>query len=129
MHRALLLSLIFALSLLAPAALGKTHAEFKGSTKVDKRLYAEFKLGEGKNKLKVTVGCEENSPGTGRMRVYFYKRSPQGGWRQLNDLRILLQRSHKTKSTTFTLPEGEYKVYVNVNKVDYEFKLEDAAED
>lgn len=114
--------------LLAPAVMGETYAEFNGSTKVDKRLYKEFDL-KDKTKLKVTVGCEENSPGTGRMRVYFYKRSPQGGWRQLNDLRILLQRSHKPKSKTFSLPEGEYKVYVNVNKVDYQFKLEDAESD
>lgn len=122
----LLLVFMFA-CLVGVPALGKTHAEFNGRALQEKRMDKVFNLnGDGNQKLKVTLSCSETGSGSGRMRVYFHQRSPQGGWDQIDHLRVMIQGDQAEKSDTFVLPPGEYKVTVTASKLKYSFKLEDA---
>ena len=120
-----ILFVIFAL-LGAGPAFAETYIDESGSVDKEKRISKNFRLdASGKTKLKVTVGCSDNSSGKGTMRVTFYQRSPQGGWNQIDKLRMTLRNQKKT-SKTFSLPSGEYKVQITVQRVRYLFKLEDA---
>ncbi|MGB1123693.1 MAG: hypothetical protein ACPG4Q_00685 [Phycisphaeraceae bacterium] len=113
--------------LLACTIEAKTHAQYSGDVYHQVRHNKDFKVtGQGKQKLRVTMACHSNKAGSGSMRVYFYKRSIQGGWNQMTDLRIHINGSIKETSDTFHLPPGDYKLQIKVRRVEYSFKLEDA---
>ena len=121
-----LLSLTLMLCLLTTGVDAKTYVTANGDVYHTRTIEKTFKItGEGQRKLKVTMSCDANKAGNGTMRAYFFKRSPQGGWNQIDHLKIQVHGSLKETTDTFTLPEGEYKCEIKVRRVKYSFKLED----
>jgi hypothetical protein len=99
------------LCLVPVGALAKTYVEKSGDPYHQEKTTKKFTLkGDGKQKLRITLGCESNKSGTGTMRVYFYQRSPQGGWDQIDGLRIHINGSQDETSDTFSLPAGEVQL-------------------
>jgi len=122
-----LLLISFLLILMSPAVIAGTYAEYKGDVYHQETHVKDFKItGDGKQKLKLTMACDANKSGGGSYRVYFYKRSPQGGWDQIEELRQIRHKDLKKTSDYFYLPPGDYKLQVKVRRMKYEFKLEDA---
>lgn len=110
-----------------PSVFAKTYAEYKGDVYHQETHVQDFKItGDGKQKLKLTMACHANKSGGGSYRVYFYRRSPQGGWDQIEQLRVIRHGNLKKTSGHFYLPPGDYKLQVKVRRVKYEFKLEDS---
>ena len=121
----LAIALLFCLS--ATAAQAATYVDESGDIHHEKKTTKKFTLGgEGKQELRLTLSADSNKSGSGTMRVYFYKRSPQGGWDQIDHLRIQINGSQKQTSDTFKLPPGEYMCQIKARRVKYTFKLEDA---
>lgn len=104
-----------------------THVNESGSADREQRMDRSFRVG-GQTELKLTIGCQSNSNGRGHLRVYFYQRSPQGGWDQITDLRILLTANQDRTSDTFTLPPGQYMMTISARRMDYLVLLEDNEE-
>lgn len=126
MHRITAFLMICSL-LFTASAQAESYIDESGSVDKEQRIVRKFTLsGSGKTKLKLTVGCRDNSGGKGTMRVTFYMRSPQGGWNQIDKLRLIL-RNQKERSTTFSLPSGEYMTQITVQRVAYKFSLKDAS--
>lgn len=127
MKTATLPLLALVMSVLANSLYAKTHVEASGDVYHEQKIVRKFNIGgEGKQKLRLTMGCVSNKAGSGTMRVYFYRRSPQGGWDQMEQLRVQINGSRKETSDTFFLPPGEYQCQIKVRRVKYTFKLEDA---
>lgn len=120
-----LLSLTLLLTLLLPTdtVLGN-FAHWQGDVYHEKKMTKKFRVsGSGKQTLKLTLNCTSNKAGSGSMRAYFYMRSPQGGWNQIDDLRIIIHGNKKESTGTFRLPPGEYMVMLKVRRVAYRFTL------
>lgn len=122
-----LLLISFLLILISPVISAGTYAEYKGDVYHQETHVKDFKItGDGKQKLKLTMACHANKAGGGSYRVYFYRRSVQGGWDQIEELRVIHHGDLKKTSDYFYLPPGDYKLQVKVRRIKYEFKLEDA---
>ena len=117
---------LFVVGLFTASAQAETHADWSGDVYHEKKHVTTFQVeGEGKQKLRLTVSTNNNKSGSGKMRVYFYKRSPQGGWDQIDELRLHIDKNVDNSSDTFHLPAGEYMVQVKVRRMKYSFKLAD----
>lgn len=127
MRHAAQLTLALLFCLVAAGVQAATHIDESGDVNHEKKTTKKFTLGgEGKQELRLTLSADSNKSGSGTMRVYFYKRSPQGGWDQIDHLRIQINGSQKETSDTFKLPPGEYMCQIKARRVKYSFKLEDA---
>jgi hypothetical protein len=111
--------------LLAAPSMAATHVRASGSASSEEREDYNFRLAQN-TEVEVTVSCSRNARGAGHLRVYFYERSPQGGWRQIRELRMAFRDNQPEITGKFTLPAGEYAVTVSARRMDYSFVLADA---
>jgi hypothetical protein len=122
-------ALIALVALLLPLpSLAEVHVRDSGSASHEVRNDHVFRLAEG-GEVEVTLSCSRNARGAGHLRVYFYERSPQGGWRQIRELRMAFRDNQPEITGKFTLPAGEYAVTVSARRMDYSFVLADAEHD
>jgi len=111
---------------ISQASFAGTYANWSGDTYLQSDHDKQFKVtGDNNKTLSLTVSCVNNKAGGGSYRAYFYTRSPQGGWRQISELRIMIQSDMPETTKTFNLPPGEYKVELRVRRMKYSFLLTD----
>lgn len=113
---------------LALPALAEEHVKASGSADYERRMDYYFELDQEKD-LKLTLSCIENGSRQGNFRVYFYERSPRGGWRQLDEFRLLFRDTQQEITGNISLPAGDYKITLTARWMDYSFLLEDAPEE
>lgn len=123
---ALLSCLVLSMFLIAIPAEARTYVNSSATVGRQKTVRTSFTVGgSGEQKLQATVSTTAQSGGS-RFRVRFYTKSPQGGRRQVNSIRISLSGSHKPTTDTFKLPPGKYDVEIYARNMKYSFKVEDA---
>lgn len=119
--------LLFVLSVFyAVPTVAGTYVDLGGDVGTEQRIEREFSV-RGDGKLKLTVACREEQ--SGHLRVYFYQRSPAGGWSEIDRLRIIIRESTDPTSGEFELPAGTYMMVVSIRRMNYSVKLEDAGEE
>ena len=121
----LLTGLVVVMMLLAIPAEAKTYVSSNATVGRQKTVRHTFTVtGDGEQKLKATVSTTAQKSGS-RFRVRFYTKSPQGGRRQVNSIRISLSGSHKTTSDSFKLPPGTYECEIYARNMKYSFSVTD----
>ena len=120
-----LFAFVLLISLLAGDTAAKTHVQSGGSVDRQRTFRYSFTVtGEGRQSLKATVSNKADRGGS-RLRIRFFTKSPQGGRREINELRIQINGDYKETTGTFTLEPGTYKVEVFARHSTYNFRLQD----
>ena len=130
MTRSRSLAFLLLLISLAPAmpAAARTYIEEGEKVDTEEREHYHFTIDENSSpELKLTVFFKAGH--RGHLRIYFYEPSVNGGWSEMDSMRMIIKKNFKQKSTTFGLPDGKYRVSISVRRGEYGFKLEDAPED
>lgn len=125
-HPFYLLAFVLLLGLMASDVAAKTHVQSGGSVDRQRTFRYSFTVrGDGKQKLEATVSNSADRGGS-RLRIRFFTKSPQGGRREINELRIQINGDYKETTGSFSLEPGTYTVEVFARHSTYNFRLKDA---